>query len=413
MRFTVLGDAGVNIEMISTSPIKISCVVREEDVETAVRALHTAFDLGGTSVRPEDVAGVHRPKVREEARPEGRRGGRHRRRGLHDARRHAGARLPRRRGRALRLRALGRAARSTSASATSRWWRCRDEAIQGFDLALFSAGSAISEEWGRASPTPGAVVVDNSSFWRMHDDVPLVVAEVNPDALDGHRGIVANPNCTTMQTVVALKPILDAAGIERVVASTYQAVSGTGQRAVEELHDQARATLEAKDIPPPSVYPHQIAFNVVPQVEHFMDGDDYTTEERKVMRETRKILGRDDLGDLGHLRARARVHRPLGVRERADPRAAVGGATAASCWPRRPGVTVVDDPANGLYPLALDAAGRDDVLVGRIRHDPSHERCLNLWIVGDNLRKGAATNAVQLAELLRVREPAAAPRRAA
>ena len=171
-----------------------------------------------------------------------------------------------------------------------------DEAIQGFDLALFSAGSSISEAWGRRFADAGAVVVDNSSFWRMHDDVPLVVSEVNPEALDSHRGIVANPNCTTMQTVVALKPILDAAGIERVVASTYQAVSGTGQRAVEELHDQALATLEAKDVPPPSVYPHQIAFNVVPQVEKFQDGDDYTTEERKVMRETRKILGRDDIG---------------------------------------------------------------------------------------------------------------------
>src|SRR5688572_24093225 len=142
-----------------------------------------------------------------------------------------------------------------------------DESIQGFDLALFSAGSGTSEEWAPRFASAGAVVVDNSSQWRMHEDVPLVVSEVNPEALDGHNGIVANPNCTTMQTVVALKPILDAAGIERLVMSSYQAVSGTGQKAVEELHDQVEAQLAAKEMPRPEVYPHQIAFNVLPQVE--------------------------------------------------------------------------------------------------------------------------------------------------
>ncbi len=170
------------------------------------------------------------------------------------------------------------------------------ESIQGFDIALFSAGSGTSEEWGPRFAEAGATVVDNSSFWRMYDHVPLVVSEVNPEALEGHRGIVANPNCSTMQMVVALKPILDAVGIERLVVSTYQSVSGTGQRAVEELHDQALAILEADELKPPSVYPHQIAFNVLPQVEKFKDGDDYTTEERKMMAETRKILGTDDIG---------------------------------------------------------------------------------------------------------------------
>ena len=170
-----------------------------------------------------------------------------------------------------------------------------DEAIRGFDLALFSAGSAISAEWAPRFSDAGAVVVDNSSQWRMHDEVPLVVAEVNPQALASHQGIVANPNCTTMQTVMALGPILHEAGIERVVMSTYQAVSGTGQKAVDELHRQAEAVIEARDMPAPSVYPHQIAFNVLPQVETFKDGDDYTTEERKCMHETRKILGRDDV----------------------------------------------------------------------------------------------------------------------
>src|SRR5205809_4027139 len=171
-----------------------------------------------------------------------------------------------------------------------------DKSIQGFDIALFSAGGATSGEWAPRFAEAGAVVVDNSSRWRMEDDVPLVVAEVNPHALDRHRGIVANPNCSTMQMVVALKPILDAVGIERLVISTYQSVSGTGQRAVEELETQTRSIIEAKELATPSVYPHRIAFNVLPQVETFKGGDDYTTEERKMMAETRKILGADEIG---------------------------------------------------------------------------------------------------------------------
>ena len=171
-----------------------------------------------------------------------------------------------------------------------------DESIQGFDLALFSAGSGTSEEWAPRFAAAGAVVVDNSSQWRMHENVPLVVSEVNPEALASHDGIVANPNCTTMQMVVALKPILDAVGIERIVLSSYQSVSGTGKNAVDELNAQTKAIANGEEPPPPSVYPHQIAYNVVPQVEKFKDGDDYTTEERKVMAETRKILGRDDIG---------------------------------------------------------------------------------------------------------------------
>ncbi|HEY8768988.1 MAG TPA: aspartate-semialdehyde dehydrogenase [Thermoleophilaceae bacterium] len=277
-----------------------------------------------------------------------------------------------------------------------------DETIQGFDLALFSAGSGVSEEWAPRFADAGTVVVDNSSFWRMHDDVPLVVSEVNPEALDGHQGIVANPNCSTMQMVVALKPILDAVGIERLVVSTYQSVSGTGQRAVEELHDQTNAVIEANELPPPSVYPHQIAFNVVPQVESFKDGDDYTTEERKMMRETRKILGAQQLG-ISATCARVPVYTGHSESVNVQTREPLSPDDCRELLSRAPGVTVVDDPANALYPLAIDAAGRDDVLVGRIRADESAERCLNLWIVGDNLRKGAATNAVQVAELLRVR----------
>jgi aspartate-semialdehyde dehydrogenase len=277
-----------------------------------------------------------------------------------------------------------------------------ERSVQGFDIALFSAGSAVSAEWAPRFAHAGAVVVDNSSQWRMHEDVPLVVSEVNPDALDGHRGIVANPNCTTMQTVVALGPILRHAGIERVVMSSYQAVSGTGQRAVDELHGQVEAVIGARELPRPTVYPHQIAFNVLPQVESFKDGDDYTTEERKCMRETRKILGREDVG-VSATCARVPVFTGHAVSANVQTRQPLAAEECRALLSSAPGVTVIDDPANGLYPTSLDAAGRDDVLVGRIRSDPSHERCLNLWIVGDNLRKGAATNAVQVAELLHLR----------
>jgi aspartate-semialdehyde dehydrogenase len=276
------------------------------------------------------------------------------------------------------------------------------ETIQGFDIALFSAGGATSEAWAQKFADAGAVVVDNSSFWRMYDHVPLVVSEVNPEALDGHKGIVANPNCSTMQMVVALKPILDAVGIERLVISTYQSVSGTGQRAMDELQSQTRAVIEAHEMPAPSVYPHQIAFNVLPQVEKFKDGDDYTTEERKMMAETRKILGTDDIG-ISATCVRVPVYTGHSESINVQTRDALSPEECRDLLSSAPGVVVIDDPADGLYPLAIDVAGRDEVLVGRIRRDPSHDRCLNLWVVGDNLRKGAATNAVQLAELLNER----------
>jgi len=278
-----------------------------------------------------------------------------------------------------------------------------EDAVDGFELALFSAGSAISAEWAPRFAQAGAVVVDNSSYWRMKDDVPLVVAEVNPEALRSHRGIVANPNCSTMQMVVALAPIRASAGIERLVVSTYQSVSGTGQRAVDELHEQTAAIVEAQELRPPSVYPHQIAFNVVPQVETFKDGDDYTTEERKVMGETRKILGDEAIG-ISATCARVPVFTGHSESVNVQTREPLDPAACRELLARAPGVVVVDEPGSAVYPLAIDAAGRDEVLVGRIRSDPSHERCLNLWIVGDNLRKGAATNAVQLAELLHARE---------
>jgi aspartate-semialdehyde dehydrogenase len=274
-----------------------------------------------------------------------------------------------------------------------------DESIQGLDLVLSSAGGSVSAEWTPKLVEAGATVVDNTSYWRMHDDVPLVVSEVNPDALAGHKGIIANPNCSTMQMVVALKPLYDAAGIERLVISTYQAVSGTGKGAIDELRSQARAVVGGYDVPPPAIYPHQIAFNVLAQAGSFAEGDDHTDEERKLINETRKILGDDGIRvsatcirvpvETGHSEA---VN--VETREPLDPDRARELLAAA------PGVTVVDDPAAGRYPMAIDAAGRDDVFVGRIRRDPGNERALDMWVVSDNLRKGAATNAVQLAELL-------------
>jgi aspartate-semialdehyde dehydrogenase len=274
------------------------------------------------------------------------------------------------------------------------------ETIQGLDVVLSSAGGSVSAEWAPRLVEAGAVVVDNTSYWRMHEEVPLVVAGVNPDAAATHKGIVANPNCTTMVMMMALAPIHRAVGLERLVVSSYQAVSGTGQRAIEELLAQSRAALAGEEVPPPSIYPHQIAFNVLPQVEVFKDGDDYTTEERKVMAETRKILGFGDEVAISATCARVPVisghSESVNVRTRED----LSPDDCRTLLSEAPGVIVVDDPAAGKYPLALDAAGNDDVLVGRVRRDPDQERTLNLWIAGDNLRKGAATNAVQVAELL-------------
>jgi len=277
-----------------------------------------------------------------------------------------------------------------------------EDTIQGFDLALFSAGGSTSGEWAPRFADAGAVVVDNSSRWRMHGDVPLVVAEVNPEALAGHRGIVANPNCSTMQMVVALKPLHNAAGIERLVISTYQAVSGTGKAAVDELLDQSHALLHERAIEPPGAYAHQIAFNALPHAGSFAPGEDHTDEERKLINETRKILGDPAI------RVSATCVRVPVVNGHSE---AVNVQTSRELSPERarellaaaPGVTVLDDPGAALYPLAIDATGKDDVFVGRIRRDPGHERALDLWIVADNLRKGAATNAVQIAELLHSR----------
>ncbi|MDQ4041920.1 MAG: aspartate-semialdehyde dehydrogenase [Actinomycetota bacterium] len=286
-----------------------------------------------------------------------------------------------------------------------------DETIQGFDVAIFSAGADRSREWAPKFVEAGAVVVDNSSAFRMDDDVPLVVSEVNPDALEGHKGIIANPNCSTMQLMVVLKPLLDVAGIERLIVSTYQAVSGTGVKAVAELEAQTHAVLHDMEPPAPEVYPHTVAFNVLGGAGNFKDGDDYTDEERKMMFETRKILAAPDIG-ISVTCVRVPVRNCHSESVNVQTREPIEPDAVRELLRFAPGVEVVDDPSTHGYPSPLSAEGRDEVFVGRIRRDPSHERALNMWVVSDNLRKGAATNAIQLAELLVERGLVAAGARA-
>ncbi len=300
-------------------------------------------------------------------------------------------------------RSVGRVLEGAGPDGTNLTVQGLDEAsIQGFDLALFSAGGSTSGEWAPRFADAGAVVVDNSSRWRMQDDVPLVVSEVNPHALDHHHGIIANPNCSTMQMVVALKPLQDEAGIERLVISTYQAVSGTGKGAVDELLDQSHALLHERDIAPPEQYAHQIAFNALPHAGAFAGGEDHTDEERKLMNETRKIL-EDPSIRISATCVRVPVVTGHSEAVNVQTRDELGPERARELLAAAPGVIVLDDPDAAIYPLAIDAAGRDEVFVGRIRRDPGNERALDLWIVADNLRKGAALNAVQLAELLHER----------
>jgi len=284
-----------------------------------------------------------------------------------------------------------------------------DDSFDGFDLALFSAGGSTSKRYAPEAVARGCVVVDKSSAFRMDPSVPLVVPEVNPEALDGHRGIVSNPNCSTIQLVAALKPLHDAAGLTHVTVATYQAVSGTGAGAVKELHDQSRALL-AGEAAEASVYPHQIAFNVLPQCDAF-EGDS-TTEETKLVNETHKILGDSELA-ISATCVRVPVWRGHSEAVWIETREPLGAERARALLRDAPGVRVVDDPAAGAYPLPSAAAGTDDVLVGRIRDDASRRNGLSLFVVADNLRKGAATNGVQIAELLVGRGLVRVPDRAA
>jgi aspartate-semialdehyde dehydrogenase len=278
------------------------------------------------------------------------------------------------------------------------------DAIDGFDLVFSSAGGAISREWAPRFAEHGAIVIDKSSAFRKYEQVPLVVPEVNPDdvarALDeGGWGIIATPNCSTTQLVVTLKPLLDAAEIKRLVISTYQAVSGTGARALDELKEQAKAWVNEEDIPEPRIYPHQIAFNALPQAGSFVeDADGRTDEEEKLRSETCEILHADIPISASCVRVPIRTCHSEAVNiEFVKP---VTPEYARELLRSAPGVVVQDRPTDGLYPNAIDATEKDDVFVGRIRQDPSLTNALDLWIVADNLRKGAATNAVQIAALL-------------
>ncbi len=275
--------------------------------------------------------------------------------------------------------------------------RLGHDSFEGVDLALFSAGAARSKEFAPSAVGAGAVVVDNSSAFRMDPDVPLVVSEVNPGALGAHQGIIANPNCSTMQMVVALKPLIDAAGIRRIVVSTYQAVSGAGQSAMDELRGQVEA-LSRSEAHRAADMPHQIAFNCLPQIDVFLEGGD-TREERKMVEETRKIFGRPDLA-ISATCVRVPVYNGHSESVNVEFERPLSPEEARSLLQGAPGVEVVDDPEALAYPMAITASGRDPVYVGRIRRDPSAENALNMWVVADNLRKGAALNAVQIGEVL-------------
>ncbi len=273
------------------------------------------------------------------------------------------------------------------------------DSFDGVDIALFSAGGDTARALAPLAAERGATVIDNSSAWRMDPNVPLVVSQVNPDDLENHEGIVANPNCSTMQLVPVLMALRDAVGLERVVVDTYQAVSGTGGKAITELQAQIEAHVGGTPLEA-SVYPHQIAFNALPQVDVFLDNG-YTKEEWKVVTESRKILHLPDLS-VSCTAVRVPVFVAHSEAVHVQTRDPITPERARTLFGAVPGVIVQDDPATSTYPLATDAAGTDDIYVGRVRQDASIEdgRGLAFWVVSDNLRKGAATNAVQLAEIL-------------
>ena len=273
------------------------------------------------------------------------------------------------------------------------------EAFDGVDIALFSAGADISKDLAPQAVARGATVIDNSNAWRMDPNVPLVVSQVNPDDLAWHEGIIANPNCSTMQLVPVLMALRDSVGLERVVVDTYQSVSGTGAEAIAELEGQIRAHV-AGEQKRAGVYPHPIAFNALPEIDVFLENG-YTREEWKVVTESRKILHLEDLR-ISCTAVRIPVFVSHSEAVHVETRAPISPEKARRLFAGVDGVVVNDDPASHEYPLATDAAGRDEIFVGRVRQDPSipGERGLAFWVVSDNLRKGAATNTVQLAELL-------------
>ncbi len=271
------------------------------------------------------------------------------------------------------------------------------DSFEGVDIALFSAGADRSLEFVPAAVKSGAVVIDNSSAFRMDPKVPLVVPEVNAAAIEGQSGIIANPNCSTIAMVMALKPLHDAARIKRVVVTTFQSVSGTGKKAMDELAQQTVALLNFREVKI-KVYPHQIAFNCLPHIDSFLENG-YTKEEMKMANETKKIL-EDDSIRVTATTVRVPVFRCHSESVNIETEKKISANEARALLSAAPGVIVYDDPGKNLYPLAIDVAGKDETYVGRIREDESIPNGINLWIVSDNLRKGAALNAVQIAERL-------------
>jgi len=271
------------------------------------------------------------------------------------------------------------------------------DSFKGIDIALFSAGGSRSAEWAPVAAKSGCVVVDNSSQWRMDPKVPLVVPEVNPHDLKWHKGIIANPNCSTIQMVVVLKPIHDAAKIKRVVVTTFQSVSGTGKKAMDELMEQTKDILSFKE-PQVNVYPHQIAFNCLPHIDVFLENG-YTKEEMKMVNETKKIMG-DDSIRLTATTVRVPVFRCHSESLNIETEKHISSDEVRAVLSKAPGIIVFDAPEKNIYPLPVDVADKDETYVGRVREDDTVENGINMWIVADNLRKGAALNAVQIAEKL-------------
>ena len=274
-----------------------------------------------------------------------------------------------------------------------------ENSFERIEIGLFSAGGSISERFAPIAAGAGCVVIDNTSAFRMDPGVPLVVPEVNPQAVEQYKtkGIIANPNCSTIQMVVALKPIHDVVRIKRIVVSTYQSVSGTGKDAIEELAEQTKALLSLNE-PKVEVYPHRIAFNCLPHIDVFLDNG-YTKEEMKMVNETRKILEDDSIA-ITATTVRVPVFYSHSESVNIETERKITCEEVRDILSRAPGVTVVDNPGRSEYPLAINATGRDDTFVGRIREDESIANGINMWIVSDNLRKGAALNTIQIAEVL-------------
>jgi len=271
------------------------------------------------------------------------------------------------------------------------------DSFAGVDIALFSAGADLSREFAPIAVKAGAVVIDNSVAWRMTPEVPLVVPEVNAHDIQRHKGIIANPNCSTIQMVVALKPLHDEARIKRIVVTTFQSVSGTGKDAMDELMAECQDLLSFKSASP-KVYPYQIAFNCLPQIDDFLPSG-YTKEEMKMVHETRKIMGDQSL-QVTATTVRVPVYVGHSEAVNIETERKLSANEARAILSTAPGVLLYDDPAHKIYPMPLEVAGKDEVYVGRIREDESIANGLNLWVVADNLRKGAALNAVQIAEHL-------------